>query len=81
MTKEEKNLVKQKNTLLRYKKILEIYNNYKTEDIADTVILRKYICPVYPICRTTLWKVLGTPIEKLLKQIQEIESSKLNAAA
>ena len=56
----------QKNTLLRYKIIRDIYLDYKT----DTVILRKYIYPKFPISRSTLNTVLNTPIEKLLAEKQ-----------
>ncbi len=59
------------NTLLRYKNIRDLYLKYKTEDIPDTVILRKYIYPIYPISRTTLNTILTTPIEKLLKDTNE----------
>nr|DAR66540.1 MAG TPA: hypothetical protein [Caudoviricetes sp.] len=60
----------QKNTLLRYKIIRDIYLYYKTPDIPDTVILRKYIYPKFPISRSTLNTVLNTPIEKLLAEKQ-----------
>lgn len=59
------------NTLLRYKLIKELYDKHKTEDIPDTVVLRKYVRPVYPISRTTLHTVLTTPINKLLKAAEE----------
>lgn len=58
----------QKNTLLRYKIIRDIYLKYKTEDIPDTVVLRKYIYPQFPISRSTLNTVLNTPIDKLLSE-------------
>lgn len=53
----------QRNTLVRYRNIKELYLRHKTEDIPDTVVLRKYIYPVYPISRTTLITVLTTDIE------------------
>lgn len=56
----------QYNTLLRYKNIRDLYLKHKTEDIPDTVVLRKYIFPVYAISRTTLNTVLSCPIEKQL---------------
>ncbi|PRB03057.1 hypothetical protein CQ046_10910 [Chryseobacterium sp. MYb7] len=59
----------QKNTLIRYKNIRDLYLKYKTEDIPDTVILRKYIYPVYPISRTTLNTILNTPIDRELNRI------------
>lgn len=61
----------QRNTLLRYKIIRDIYLQYKTEDIPDTVILRKYIYPRFPISRTTLNTILNTPIEKKLAELDQ----------
>lgn len=58
-----------RNTLLRYQKIKELYLLYKTEDIPDSVVFRKYIRPVYPISKSTFNTVLSTPIEKLLSEI------------
>lgn len=56
----------QKNTLLRYKLIKDLYLKHKNDDIPDTVILRKYIYPVFPISRSTLNNILNSPIEKML---------------
>lgn len=61
----------QKNKLLRYRLIKELYMKHKTEDIPTTVVWKKYIYPVYPISRTTLYEVLCTPIERELKKIEE----------
>lgn len=58
------------NTLKRYKLIIDLYKKHKTEDIPDTVILRKYICPVYPISRTTFHTIMVTPVNKLLAEIE-----------
>jgi len=63
----------QKNTLIRYKIIRDLYLKYKTEDIPDTVVLRKYIYPLYPISRTTLNTILNTPIERELQKIESPE--------
>ena len=57
------------NTLFRYKNIRDLYLKYKTEDIPDTVVLRKYIYPVYPISRTTLNTILNTPIDRELNKL------------
>lgn len=59
----------QRNTLLRYKNIRDLYLEHKTEDIPDTVVLRKYIFPTYPISRTTLNTILNCPIDKYLTQL------------
>ncbi len=59
----------QRNTLLRYKLIRDLYLEKKTEDIPDTVILRKYIYPIYPISRTTLNTILNCQIDKELAKL------------
>lgn len=61
--------VMQRNTLIRYRKIKELYFEHKTEDIPDTVVLRKYIYPIYPISRTTLINVLNTDIEAEFRKL------------
>lgn len=63
-----------KNTLLRYKLIKELYLQFKTEDIPDSVILRKYINPVYPISRSTMVRALTTDIDKELNAIIQLEN-------
>jgi hypothetical protein len=73
MTKEQKKILQTKNTLLRYKLIKDLYYLHKTEDIPTTQVLRKYIYPVYPISRTTLYNILCTPLVNKLKEIEEIE--------
>lgn len=67
--------VMHRNTLVRYRNIKDLYFKYKTEDIPDTVILRKYIYPVYPISRTTLITILNTDIETEFKKLVEYENS------
>jgi hypothetical protein len=58
------------NKLKRYKLIMDLYNKHKTEDIPDAVILRKYICPVYPISRTTFYTIQTTAVNKLLNELE-----------
>jgi hypothetical protein len=73
MTAEQITLLKKKNTLLRYKLIKDLYNKHKTEDVPTTKVLKKYIFPSYPISRTTLYNILITPVNKELKEIEDIE--------
>ncbi|KGO88393.1 hypothetical protein Q765_00305 [Flavobacterium rivuli WB 3.3-2 = DSM 21788] len=61
------------NTLRRYKLIQELYLKHKTEDISTCQVLRKYIYPVYPISRVTLYNILSTQVDK---QLKELESSR-----
>lgn len=62
---------------MRYKLIMDLYKKHKTEDIPDTVILRKYIYPVYPISRTTLYTILTTPVNKQIAELEAIKNSQL----
>lgn len=68
----------QRNKLLRYKLIKELYNKHKTDDIPTTVVWRKYICPVYPISRTTLYEVLTTPVISELRNLEELQQQQLS---
>jgi len=61
----------QRNKLLRYRLIKDLYYKHKTEDIPTTVVWRKYICPVYPISRTTLYEVLCTSVTSELIKVEE----------
>ena len=67
----------QNNKLQRYRLIMELYMLHKTEDIPTTVVWRKYIYPVYPISRTTLYTIIDTPINKQIKELQAIKDSQL----
>ncbi|MCC4211710.1 hypothetical protein [Leeuwenhoekiella parthenopeia] len=71
MNYDEKKKGTERNKLLRYKKILDVYLEHKTEDIPTAVVYRKYIYPQFFISRTTLYAVLGTPVNKLLKELGE----------
>lgn len=59
------------NKLRRYKLIVDIYNRHKTEDIPTTRVLKTYIYPTYPISRATLYTILATPVDKLLKEAEQ----------
>ncbi|SEG39123.1 hypothetical protein SAMN05421847_2172 [Halpernia humi] len=60
----------QRNTLLRYRLIRDIYVVNKTDDIPDTKVLKNYIYPKYPISRGTLNTILSTPIDRLLAEME-----------
>lgn len=69
----------QRNKLLRYKKIKELYQELVKNHphVPTTKILSEYIFPIYPISRTTLYEVLCTPINKQLRELEEMESKQL----
>lgn len=62
----------QRNKLLRYKLIKELYQKSVQEHpyTPTTKILEIYIAPIYPISRTTLYEVLCTPITSELKEVE-----------
>jgi len=70
----------QKNKLLRYQLIKNLYNETVKQhpDVPLTVVLKKYICPIYPISRTTLYEILCTPIASELKRIELLEQQQQN---
>jgi hypothetical protein len=59
------------NKLKRYKLIMDLYNKHKTDDIPDSVVLRKYIYPIYPISRQTLFTIQCTPINKQIAELEQ----------
>lgn len=68
----------QKNKLLRYKDILDLYNEKKTDDIPVSVVWRKYIYPRFHISRVTLYTILDTPVVRELKKIEAVEQQQLS---
>lgn len=68
-------LGRQKNKLLRYRDILDVYLEHKEYDTPDTVIWRKYIYPRFHISRRTLYTILATPVRKELNKIQAIQDA------
>lgn len=68
----------QKNKLLRYQKVLNYYNEHHTEHSNTFKFWKLEIWPNFHICRTTFYTILGTPVAKELKQIEEIEANQLS---
>ena len=62
----------QKNKLLRYRAIVNDYLSYNTQDIPLAVIWRKYIYPKYFISLGTLNNALNEPIEKKLRELEQL---------
>lgn len=61
----------QRNKLLRYQAAVETYLAHKNDDIAFTVVWRKYVYPKHFISKGTLYTALSTPITKQLKEIDK----------
>lgn len=53
------------NTKIRYRLIKELYLKHSHPDVPLTTTYNKYIKPVYPISRKTLYKILNTPDDVL----------------
>lgn len=69
----------QRNKLLRYKLIKELYQKVIAEHPYTplTKIHQIYIFPVYPVSRTTLYEVLCTPVTSELKRIEDLINSQV----
>ncbi|MBP4139640.1 hypothetical protein [Flavobacterium geliluteum] len=70
----------QRNKLLRYKLIKELYQKSVQEHpyTPTTKILEIYIVPIYPISRTTLYEILCTSVTTELKEVETaIEQQRL----
>ena len=60
-----------RNTLLRYRTVMEEFNKHDCRDIPITVIHRKYIYPKFFISRDTLYRILSTPVEEEIAKVQQ----------
>lgn len=56
-----------KNKLLQMKQVLEVYNREKKEGVSTVHVYRTYIYPQFHISINTLYNILSTPVQKLLK--------------
>lgn len=65
-----KTLVSRRNVLLRYSKIVGIYQEHIETGLPATWILRNYIQPVYPISYRTLMNILSIPVNRELKEVE-----------
>ena len=67
----------QRNKLLRYQRIKELYNeSIKLHPHTPlTKILEIHIFPIYPISRTTLYAILCTSITSELKALEVLENT------
>jgi hypothetical protein len=72
-----------KNTLLRYKEIIKLFDEKRTENLymPAEVIHQKFIYPRFFISRVTMYEAFRTPIERDLKEINKIEQSQLQLFA
>ena len=68
---EKRQIGMQRNKLLRYKKVKELYNETIKNNayLTVTTVLEVFIKPVYPISKTTLYNILCTQITSELKEL------------
>lgn len=68
-----------KNTLLRYKEIINLFKQKQAENkwMPANAIHAQYIYPRFFVSRATMYEALRTPVERDLKEILVIEQSQL----
>lgn len=70
-TKQElRKLYARRNTLKRYKVIADYYQEVMHPDIPFTRIWKNYIYPKFFISKSTLYKVVYTPIDRELREVE-----------
>ena len=67
-----------RNKLLQQKMVLEIYLREKKDGVSTAHIHREHINKIYPMSRSTLYNILSTPVEKLLKEEENKRASQLS---
>ncbi len=67
----QQHIGRKRNLLMRYKSVMEEFNKHDCRIIPITVIHREYIYPKFHISRDTLYRILNTPIEDELHEINQ----------
>lgn len=70
MALSSQHIGRKRNLLKRYKAVMEEFNKHDCRYIPITVIHREFIYPKFHISRDTLYRILNTPIDEELKQIE-----------
>ena len=52
---------------MQMKQVLEVYNREKKDGVSTVYVYRTYIYPQFHISINTLYNILSTPVQKLLK--------------
>lgn len=60
---------RKRNLLRRYKAVMDEFNKHDCRYIPIAVIYREFIYPKFHISRDTLYRILSTPIEEELDEI------------
>ncbi len=69
---------RKRNKLLRYKMVMEEFNQHDCRIIPITVIWREYIYPKFHISRETLYRILATPVDEELEKLNAQLASLIN---
>ncbi|MEC4003976.1 hypothetical protein OX283_004855 [Flavobacterium sp. SUN052] len=72
--KDKKKFGSERNKLLRYQSIKNLYNEKRKENpyMPTIKIHELYIYPIYFISRTTLYKIFSTSVTTRLREIEEL---------
>ncbi len=62
-----------RNTLLRYRLVMEEFEKHNHRDIPITKIHKKHIYPKFAISRDTLYTIFSTDIEGELAELEKVE--------
>ncbi len=67
-----------RNTLLRYRLVMEEFEKHNYRDIPITRIHKKHIYPKFAISRLTLYTIFKTDIEAELAALEKVETAQLS---
>jgi hypothetical protein len=66
-----RNLGRTRNTLLRYRAIMDEFEKHDCQEVPITVIWRRHIYPKYFISRQTLYRIFNTNVSEELELVQK----------
>ena len=65
----------QTNKLRRYKKVIDIVNRHYIPDVTTYKgVFEKYVYPVYPMTYATFMRIVSTPVDKHLRELENNEN-------
>uniref|UniRef100_UPI0039A406B3 hypothetical protein n=1 Tax=Ornithobacterium rhinotracheale TaxID=28251 RepID=UPI0039A406B3 len=70
MAVTQQHIGRKRNLLRRYQAVMDEFNKHDCRYIPISVIYREFIYPKFHISRDTLYRILNTPIDEELKQIE-----------
>lgn len=73
MTHTRLQIGRRRNLLKRYRAVMEEFDKHDCRYIPISVIYREFIYPKFHISRDTLYRILSTPIEEELQEINRVQ--------